>query len=51
MTDGWTRITRVGRFSPPLESFVAAAHADGTLGEIAGVLREEFGKYKEPKTL
>jgi methylmalonyl-CoA mutase N-terminal domain/subunit len=31
-----------------LERFVAAAHADCTLGEIAGVLREEFGPYKEP---
>ncbi len=34
-----------------LERFVAAAHAYCTLGEIAGVLREEFGVYKEPKTL
>jgi methylmalonyl-CoA mutase, N-terminal domain len=34
-----------------LERFVAAAHADCTLGEIAGVLREEFGEYKEPKIL
>jgi len=34
-----------------LERFVAAAHADCTLGEIAQVLREEFGKYKEPKIL
>jgi methylmalonyl-CoA mutase N-terminal domain/subunit len=34
-----------------LERFVAAAHAYCTLGEIAGVLREEFGEYKEPKTL
>jgi methylmalonyl-CoA mutase N-terminal domain/subunit len=31
-----------------LERFVAAAHADCTLGEIAGVLRDEFGPYKEP---
>ena len=34
-----------------LERFVAAAHADCTLGEIAGVLREVFGEYKEPKIL
>jgi methylmalonyl-CoA mutase N-terminal domain/subunit len=34
-----------------LERFVAAAHAYCTLGEIAGVLRQEFGEYKEPKTL
>ena len=34
-----------------LERFVAAAHADCTLGEIAGVLRAEFGEYKEPKIL
>ena len=34
-----------------LERFVAAAHAWCTLGEICGVLREEFGEYKEPKTL
>jgi methylmalonyl-CoA mutase N-terminal domain/subunit len=34
-----------------LERFVAAAHAWCTLGEIAGVLREEFGEYKEPKIL
>ena len=34
-----------------LERFVAAAHAYCTLGEIADVLREEFGKYKEPKIL
>jgi methylmalonyl-CoA mutase N-terminal domain/subunit len=34
-----------------LERFVAAAHADCTLGEIADVLRQEFGKYKEPKIL
>ena len=34
-----------------LERFVAAAHADCTLGEIAGVLRDAFGKYKEPKIL
>ncbi len=33
------------------ERFVAAAHAYCTLGEICGVLREEFGEYKEPKTL
>jgi methylmalonyl-CoA mutase N-terminal domain/subunit len=34
-----------------LERFVAAAHADCTLGEIAGVLREEFGHFKEPNIL
>ena len=34
-----------------LERFVSAAHAYCTLGEIAGVLREEFGEYKEPKIL
>ncbi len=34
-----------------LERFVAAAHADCTLGEIAQVLREEFGKYEEPQIL
>ena len=32
---------------PMLERFVAAAHAYCTLGEIAGVLREEFGEYSE----
>jgi methylmalonyl-CoA mutase N-terminal domain/subunit len=34
-----------------LERFVAAAHAYCTLGEIADVLRQEFGEYKEPKIL
>jgi methylmalonyl-CoA mutase N-terminal domain/subunit len=34
-----------------LERFVAAAHAYCTLGEIADVLRQEFGQYKEPKIL
>jgi methylmalonyl-CoA mutase N-terminal domain/subunit len=34
-----------------LERFVAAAHAYCTLGEIADVLREQFGVYKEPKIL
>jgi methylmalonyl-CoA mutase N-terminal domain/subunit len=34
-----------------LERFVAAAHAYCTLGEIADVLRAEFGEYKEPKIL
>jgi methylmalonyl-CoA mutase N-terminal domain/subunit len=34
-----------------LERFVAAAHAYCTLGEIAQVLREEFGEYHEPKIL
>jgi methylmalonyl-CoA mutase N-terminal domain/subunit len=34
-----------------LERFVAAAHAWCTLGEIADVLRAEFGEYEEPKIL
>ncbi len=34
-----------------LERFVAAAHAECTLGEIAQVLREEFGQFKEPNIL
>jgi len=34
-----------------LERFVAAAHADCTLGEIADVLRASFGEYHEPKIL
>ncbi|MCY2960128.1 MAG: methylmalonyl-CoA mutase family protein [Planctomycetota bacterium] len=34
-----------------LARFVAAAHADCTLGEIAGVLRTSFGEYHEPKIL
>ena len=34
-----------------LERFVAAAHADCTLGEIAQVLREEFGEFEEPMIL
>jgi methylmalonyl-CoA mutase N-terminal domain/subunit len=34
-----------------LERFVSAAHAYCTLGEIAQVLREEFGEYHEPKIL
>jgi len=34
-----------------LERFVAAAHAYCTLGEIAQVLRDEFGEYHEPKIL
>ena len=34
-----------------LERFVAAAHAYCTLGEIADVLRAEFGEYEEPKIL
>jgi methylmalonyl-CoA mutase N-terminal domain/subunit len=33
------------------ERFLAAAHAYCTLGEIAGVLREEFGVYREPRIL
>ncbi|MSR64130.1 MAG: methylmalonyl-CoA mutase [Planctomycetes bacterium] len=34
-----------------LERFVSAAHAYCTLGEIADVLRAEFGEYEEPKIL
>jgi methylmalonyl-CoA mutase N-terminal domain/subunit len=34
-----------------LARFVDAAHAYCTLGEIAAVLREEFGEYEEPKIL
>jgi methylmalonyl-CoA mutase N-terminal domain/subunit len=34
-----------------LERFVSAAHAYCTLGEIAQVLREEFGEYREPMIL
>ncbi len=34
-----------------LERFIAAAHADCTLGEISQVLREEFGHFKEPSIL
>jgi methylmalonyl-CoA mutase, N-terminal domain len=34
-----------------LARFVAAAHAYCTLGEIAQVLREEFGEYHEPKII
>ena len=34
-----------------LERFIAAAHADCTLGEIAQVLREEFGEFQEPSIL
>jgi len=34
-----------------LERFVSAAHAYCTLGEIAQVLRTEFGEYREPKIL
>jgi len=34
-----------------MERFVAAAHAYCTLGEITGVLREEFGEYREPQIL
>jgi len=47
--DGVRQACRDG--SNLLERFVAAAHAWCTLGEIAGVLREEFGEYKEPKIL
>lgn len=34
-----------------LERFIAAAHAECTLGEIAQVLREEFGEFQEPSIL
>lgn len=34
-----------------LERFVSSAHAYCTLGEIAQVLREEFGEYQEPMIL
>jgi len=34
-----------------LARFVDAAHAGCTLGEIAGVLRDEFGEYEEPRIL
>ncbi len=34
-----------------LECFVRAAHAYCTLGEMASVLREEFGHFKEPQIL
>jgi methylmalonyl-CoA mutase N-terminal domain/subunit len=34
-----------------LERFVSAAHAYCTLGEIAQVLRDEFGEFREPKIL
>ncbi len=34
-----------------LELFIAAAHAACTLGEIAQVLRDEYGEYHEPKIL
>ena len=34
-----------------LARFVDAAHAWCTLGEIADVLRAEFGEYEEPKIL
>ena len=34
-----------------LQRFVAAAHADCTIGEIADVLRECWGEYKEPRIL
>jgi methylmalonyl-CoA mutase N-terminal domain/subunit len=34
-----------------LERFVAAAHAYCTLGEIADVLRQEFGEYVEPRII
>ncbi|NOT29676.1 MAG: methylmalonyl-CoA mutase, partial [Planctomycetes bacterium] len=34
-----------------LERFVTAAHAYCTLGEIADVLRQEFGEYEEPMIL
>jgi methylmalonyl-CoA mutase N-terminal domain/subunit len=34
-----------------LQRFIAAAHADCTIGEIAEVLRECWGEYKEPRIL
>ncbi len=34
-----------------LERFISAAHAYCTVGEIAQVLRDEFGEYREPKIL
>jgi methylmalonyl-CoA mutase N-terminal domain/subunit len=34
-----------------MDCFVAAAHADCTLGEITAILRDVFGEFKEPKTL
>ncbi|MCA8981615.1 MAG: methylmalonyl-CoA mutase, partial [Planctomycetes bacterium] len=34
-----------------LERFIAAAHVECTLGEIAQVLRDEFGQFREPKIL
>ena len=34
-----------------LERFISAAHADCTLGEIAQVLRDEFGEFHEPSIL
>lgn len=34
-----------------MERFVAAAHAYCTLGEIAGILREEYGEFQEPNIL
>ena len=34
-----------------MERFVSAAHAYCTLGEIAQVLRDEFGEYQEPVIL
>jgi methylmalonyl-CoA mutase N-terminal domain/subunit len=34
-----------------IERFVAAAHAGCTLGEIASILRSEFGEFQEPNIL
>jgi methylmalonyl-CoA mutase N-terminal domain/subunit len=34
-----------------IERFVAAAHAGCTLGEIAQILRSEFGEFQEPNIL
>jgi len=34
-----------------LERFIAAAHANCTLGEITEVLRQEFGEYEEPRII
>ncbi len=44
--DGMRKATRDGSNTMP--HFVACARAYATLGETLGVLREEFGEYKEP---
>ena len=33
--------------APMMQTFIAAVKANATLGEICGVLREEFGQYRE----